>query len=540
MKKLFFTISAFAVAFSCHAGTVSRSRAADVAASVFGTSPSSLSPQRAPRASVVVPGNADELYYIFNNPEGGFAIISALDCTMPVLGYSSDGHMDTDDLPPAARDWFSAMESELRNIRDAAVEPSVETLVQWSAPAVPGKNPVMRTTPEWNQGSPFNAFCPKVNGTACMTGCCATAASEVLRYHCWPETRTVTIPAYTSDWHGVKIQMPAREPVSYDWDNMPMSGGNDAVALLMADVGAAVGSDYGTSSTAAVSNDMVDALTTYFGYDKGASFRSMDMYAPSDWAAAIRQQIDECGPLYFRATAANPDAAHAFVLDGRADDNYFHFNFGWSGSYNGWFLLTALGPASGYTFTAAQSAIFDLVPDRTGTSVSMPLLWYYSAYGLKSYSDIFSGSFNISLGSLTNKGPSVFNGKFRIVLKDAYDNLKVSQVNINELAGKILVGSTFSPGAVPCRLDSAPVMGDKFVLQYSVDGRTWKDVSYSPSITTGEYLAFPMYVIADVGKRILINGDRPYETAEWTVVSGTRCRVVITYADGTVETIVQE
>jgi len=52
----------------------------------------------------------------------------------------------------------------------------------------------------------------------------------------------------------------------------------------------------------------------------------------------------------------------AFNLDGYQGTNYFHFNWGWSGSYNGYFYLNNLNPG-GDNFTNGQGAIINLYPD---------------------------------------------------------------------------------------------------------------------------------------------------------------------------------
>jgi hypothetical protein len=52
---------------------------------------------------------------------------------------------------------------------------------------------------------------------------------------------------------------------------------------------------------------------------------------------------------------------HAFNVDGYNGNDYFHFNWGWSGSYNGYFYLDNLNPG-GNNFTEGQGAIIDIYP----------------------------------------------------------------------------------------------------------------------------------------------------------------------------------
>ena len=45
-------------------------------------------------------------------------------------------------------------------------------------------------------------------------------------------------------------------------------------------------------------------------------------------------------------SGSNTSAGHSFVCDGYSADGYFHFNWGWGGMSDGYFLLTALDPTS--------------------------------------------------------------------------------------------------------------------------------------------------------------------------------------------------
>ena len=56
-----------------------------------------------------------------------------------------------------------------------------------------------------------------------------------------------------------------------------------------------------------------------------------------------------------------------FVIDGYTDNGYFHFNFGWSGSGNGWFKLNAITPYQSDDYSWGQGsehyANFNLAPE---------------------------------------------------------------------------------------------------------------------------------------------------------------------------------
>ena len=77
-------------------------------------------------------------------------------------------------------------------------------------------------------------------------------------------------------------------------------------------------------------------------------------YSTDAWNLLIKTELDRLRPVYYNGQG---DAGgHAFVCDGYDANNYFHFNWGWSGSNNGYFLLSNLNPST-YEFNSQQAAI---------------------------------------------------------------------------------------------------------------------------------------------------------------------------------------
>ena len=53
---------------------------------------------------------------------------------------------------------------------------------------------------------------------------------------------------------------------------------------------------------------------------------------------------------------------HAFNLDGYSDNDYFHVNWGYSGSHNGYFLLNSLSPYAGADYSENGKAVLNIKP----------------------------------------------------------------------------------------------------------------------------------------------------------------------------------
>jgi hypothetical protein len=71
---------------------------------------------------------------------------------------------------------------------------------------------------------------------------------------------------------------------------------------------------------------------------------------------------DQGIPLYSAGWSVPNINRHAFVYNGYQDSAYYHFNWGWSGSLDGYFYTDNLTP-EGSNFNLAQELIINAVPD---------------------------------------------------------------------------------------------------------------------------------------------------------------------------------
>jgi hypothetical protein len=53
----------------------------------------------------------------------------------------------------------------------------------------------------------------------------------------------------------------------------------------------------------------------------------------------LRSELDAGRPIYYHGFGSG---GHAFNVDGYQGNDFFHFNWGWSGSYNGYYYLDNL------------------------------------------------------------------------------------------------------------------------------------------------------------------------------------------------------
>ena len=378
-------------------------------------------------------------YYIFNREGGGFVIVSALDAAIPVLGYSLDKSFSLDvDMPESLADMLALYRYQIRARRASGASATAEERARWEdeGSLTRTERPVTvdLKTAEWGQGAPFNRFCPlDTNGKRTITGCTATAISEVMYFHKHPLAGTGTLPGYTKT-NGITIE---DRPLgyAYEWDKMLPKYKNvtytdeqaDAVARLMSDVGVMCQAKYGASSTSAGSKTGVPLLATYFGYDKGVLFYVHNYLTDAQWKEALLEELGEGRPLVCYANIPSGGAGHNFVIDGYDEANRFHVNWGWNGGSNGYFSVGAF--YGGYN--VGQIGYARIRPDQGGDYVPCAYLrkttqsgTVYKGMVYTSGSVLPGNSFKIRFGAVYNETAITVTIQINFALYDKNGNLK--------------------------------------------------------------------------------------------------------------------
>ena len=254
-----------------------------------------------------------------------------------------------------------------------------ETATRGTIQETGGNIVVYHETASWGQGYPFNEQCwTSYNGTThAKTGCVATAYAIVLRYHCYPTKGTENI-LYNCQ-APIYVEMTDR---NYDWSNMPLvydGNWNETqiyeVSKLMAHLAHANFSSFGSDATTANEERETARLNRYFNYPKIQASYQRD-YTQEQWEAKIKESLDNGCPVPYAANnSGTGDTRHMFVIDGYTDNGYFHFNFGWNGSGNGWFKLDNITPYQGDNYSwngnSEHYANFNLKPDIAKQTINV-------------------------------------------------------------------------------------------------------------------------------------------------------------------------
>lgn len=308
---------------------------------------------------------SQESYYVFPNANSkGFTIVSGDDRLPEIVGYSSQGSYDENNLPEGFISFMKAYQNLYNkvNLGDAEALKNLAEIKAWrnkknaSAETSSAVAPLLGNI-EWDQTSPYNNMCPRYDSVhVAATGCVATAMAQVMAYYKYPKQLKADIPGYVNRWNGIPMEIPSitQEEGIYDWDNMlpkynkeanATQQQKDAVAKLMYHCGAAVQMNYGPESGASTFSAQ---MVKYFGYDADLM---MDLnratFTLDKWMQIIDTELTAGRPVLYSGQAS--DGGHQFVCDGKDGEGLYHINWGWSGSQNGYFDLSLLNPEKGGT-----------------------------------------------------------------------------------------------------------------------------------------------------------------------------------------------
>lgn len=315
--------------------------------------------------------------YIFNY-EKGFVVVAADDRAHPILGYSDEGTFDANNIPEGMLYYMGHFGSQIQYAIDNGLVAEEDITSEWELLRKEGittrtrmdkaVSPLLTTT--WDQGYPYNYYAPSCTsywtGNHCYAGCVACSMSQVMKYWNWPETG-VGEHSYSTSSYGGTLSVNFGE-TTYNWSIMPNSLGssaNDAakaVALLMYHCGVSVDMDYSPEGSGAHTEDVADAVKTYFRYGECVNVKSRDSYSRTQWEDLLIESFDKGFPVVYAGAESDGSGGHAFNCDGYNDQRYFHFNWGWSGSYNNYYQIDALNTGNG-SFNSYQRVVFDMIPD---------------------------------------------------------------------------------------------------------------------------------------------------------------------------------
>ncbi|GEM_PF-3039922 len=419
------------------------------------------------------------LYYVYGEPGKNFVIVSADDALRPILAYSTETGFDPAHLPASTSLWLQGYEQEIGAFLDAPGQASAPASGAWNAlakgsaaaPAAAAKlDPLIAT--KWGQGNFFNDQVPQKR----PTGCVATAMAQIMKYWNYPAKGAGNYSYTHPDLGVLSADFSA---ATYAWQDMPndVNGPNWAVANLMFQIGVSVEMDYTpTVSKAWIPNDDAHArsaqlaFTDNFSYKRSAYVAYRSNYDTPKWQALLSDELNAGRPVLYAGEGAT--GAHAFVCDGYDVNGLFHFNWGWTGQYNGYFALTAMNPGSdpGSTagFNSYHYVLVGIEPRTVNPAPEITLMDPLALSAAAAPEDRFGLTAQIA-----NTGLAAFTGTLKAVLYDSASKPRDLEAKANVTLAAGMTGKTAFTFTNPALQDLPPGKYSVRFLALVNGGASW-------------------------------------------------------------------
>ena len=336
------------------------------------------------------------LFYVFNLNPQGYLVVSASYALPPVIAYSFTSNFQggTDENP--LYDMLCAdITLRLENIQKLPEKIIQERHLEWDSysegnPVISGRFeqwPTEGTTPtggwletSWTQGAPYNNFCPldKANGGRSVAGCPSVAMAMILDYD--KTTNHVMFNDSDDYYHtyGGNNYWIDNDHVSYDFPSFPTLNGylaalnshyqnqtpttdTDVAALTFA-CGVAAKQVYSSQGSGTFGVDQALAAYRKFHCTTCTLLHDND----SNVYGRLAKNMIDALPAHLAVVDNSWTKGHNLVVDGYNTDDFYHLNFGWGGTYNGWYLLPNEIP---YGLTVLEGVIVDIMDDHVGPQV---------------------------------------------------------------------------------------------------------------------------------------------------------------------------
>lgn len=299
--------------------------------------------------------------WLVQHPDRGFVVVSIDSMLRPVLAW---GERLTDLDPERLAGWKTLLAADYNGRLEGVFSGTIATEKHfWQHnPGTPFQQwPPDGTTPtggwlytNWTQTSPYNKLCPlDLNaGARSVVGCPATAMAQIFNFN-----RSLNFTRFDDSddyyhsygagnqyWIDDDYEIRKFPPFAElnDWLDTLETCYNQGLAItdsmkaaLSFAAGVAAHQVYTASVSGTFGIDQAHMAILRFGFDQA------ELLLPPDPTINARVAADMMNamPVQLGLVDAANTVGHNVVVDGYNTDEFFHFNFGWGGSANGWYTL---------------------------------------------------------------------------------------------------------------------------------------------------------------------------------------------------------
>ncbi len=342
---------------------------------------------------------SNTLFYVFHLTPSGYIVVSANKNLPPIIAYSflspfydkssdeellkniliTDVKLRLENIPLLSESLINDRVKLWDNLLSNTNSPTQKiSFQQWPSIGNTLYGGWLET--QWSQSTPFNNFCPidKTTGDRSVAGCPAVAMAQILNYH-----QTINnIEFNDSDdyYHNYEgnnfwIDDDSEEydfpsfpdlnnhlnNLNNNWRNNNQLTDNDKASINFA---CGVAAEQVYHPTGSGTFGVEQAFNAYQRFN----FKDIELLteSDSDLYDRISSNVINALPVHLAIVNEGWDVGHNLVIDGYNTDGFYHLNFGWGGSYDGWYLLPEDLP---YELTIVEGVIVDITDNYSGSKL---------------------------------------------------------------------------------------------------------------------------------------------------------------------------
>ncbi len=353
---------------------------------------------------------ADTVAWIVHCQPQGFVVISTSRIMTPVIAWSDEGNFFEGKgwetfLPIFRNDLATRKQLARISVKEIEInrqkwnywldlKGKVNDYQQWPPVGWTTTGGWLKTN--WTQDAPYNNFCP-IDGqthTRSYAGCPATAMGQIVNYHHDLHTTQFsdaddyyhnygTGNQYWIDNDWAAYEFPSWDQLNIYLDTLAthyqqaISLTDDDEAALTYAWGAAAKQVYSSSGSGTYGISQAYDAYIRFGYGDAQLLYPADTTLNTHLAGNMKLGL----PAHLGLVNPAQTVGHNVVVDGYNTDDFYHFNFGWGGSSNGWYTMP---PTSiPYDLTVIEGVVLDInlshppvgLPHET-SAIDQPVMSY--------------------------------------------------------------------------------------------------------------------------------------------------------------------
>ncbi len=376
-------------------------------------------------------------YYLVDLGRNGWVLVSGDDVIRPVLAFSFEKPLVVEEEWGEAAGYLLNLYKD--EIRSAVKNPNLKRDVRWDGrdlPSLKSSHEDVYIDPfievNWNQSAGWNMFCPYDEdgpGDRAYVGCVAVSMAQAMSVYDYPAS-PVGMKSYVHDDYGtIAVNYDLAAP--YEWDQMAKNSYDSSNAILLYHAAVSVEMGFGADGSGAYVRTAARAMKEFFSYSENLSF-TMRFEDDEAWTSLLVSELEAGRPIVYRGGPDDGRSGHAWNIDGYGN-GYFHMNFGWSGSQNGYFTLDLIDPGNN-DFSSSQGAMIGIAPPLSmPTDISLSAEYVNEGLPVGS----FVADLEVEDEDPDNTYTFECKGKFSVIL----DDYRPATFKIEE--GKLLTDKVF-------------------------------------------------------------------------------------------------